>query len=369
MPLQFVSLNEDLAGAIREFNRRIEPAGATPLCEEARQSWLPTLPGEGIFEEHRFAYDGADVRGGYVLRHLDLSLNGETVTAAGFGQPTSEGIVNVRYKLIGFQVLRDAERRQPLLFGTGMGGWDEPVTKLLQSAGWKVTEVPFYMKVLRPGNLLRTAPALRRTPLRRIAAAIASATGAAWLAAKALDGWAALRGSGRRLETEIVPAFGAWTNEVWETCRGAYSLVGRRDSGVLRLLYPEGDARFVRLRLHRDGVTVGWAVLMDVAHQNHSHLGDARAGLIVDCLAPPADAPAVIAASVAELRRRGVDLIRSHQTHPAWGGALRRAGFLPLSSYFLLGLSPALAKRLDESDPERRGLHVNRGDGDGPKYL
>jgi hypothetical protein len=346
----------------------VEPAGATPLCETPAASWLPSAPGAAIFEEHLFAYDGTDVRGGYVLRHLELFLNGEPLTAAAFGQPTSEGIVDYRFKLVGLQVLRDAERRQPLLMGTGMGGWDQPVTRLLKSSGWHVEAVPFFFKVLRPAPILKTAPAIRRTALRRVAADAAAATGAAragaWMADKILTGPIPAGSAG-----ELVDRFGDWADSLWLGCRERYTLVSRRDSRVLNLLFPPGDPRFLRFKVTRGGSVTGWAVLMDTHLSNHKHFGSARVGLILDALAAPEHAADVTLLAAGMLQRRGVDMIRSHQSHPAWGAALRHAGFFPGPSYYLLGLSPQLARRLDQVDPAHRGVHVNRGDGDGPKHL
>jgi len=61
------------------------------------------------------------------------------------------------------------------------------------------------------------------------------------------------------------------------------------------------------------------------------------------------------------LRERGVDLIVSNQMHPAWGAALRGAGFFQAPSNFLLAISPKLGETL--RDP--RGIHINRGMGMG----
>ena len=77
--------------------------------------------------------------------------------------------------------------------------------------------------------------------------------------------------------------------------------------------------------------------------QDHKQFGDMRVGTIVDCLAPPADAPAVMRAAAALLEARGVDLIISNQLHAAWSNALVHAGFLRGPSNYLLALSPAFA--------------------------
>ena len=83
-------------------------------------------------------------------------------------------------------------------------------------------------------------------------------------------------------------------------------------------------------------------------------------------IAGPEDAEAVVGAAVEALRERGVDLMLSNQSHPAWCQALRRSAFLPAPSSLAFAASPELAKELRAIDPEGRGMHVNRGDGDGP---
>ena len=70
------------------------------------------------------------MRGGYILRNTPAAMNGRAFNISCFGQPTSEGIVDKRFGLVAIQLLQDAEKRQPHLFGVGLGGWDEPVTRM-----------------------------------------------------------------------------------------------------------------------------------------------------------------------------------------------------------------------------------------------
>jgi hypothetical protein len=101
--------------------------------------------------------------------------------------------------------------------------------------------------------------------------------------------------------------------------------------------------------------------------QDHKQFGNLRLGSIVDCLAPPAAAGAVIRAATSLLEQRGVDLIVSNQIHAAWGRALLGTGFRAGPSNYLFALSPAFAKAASGASPG--DFHVNRGDGDGPIHL
>lgn len=370
MKIQIAPLSEELTPAIQEFNRRIQPSGVTPLCDSPAACWLPRLPGTQLFEEYFLALDGQAVRGGYVLRHTPALLNGESFVMANFGQPTSEGIVDKRYGLVAIQLLQDAEKRQPHLFGVGMGGWDEPVTRLLKAARWNVREVPFFFKILRPYRLLRTSPAVRRSRWHSLAADAAAVTG---LGAVGLGALNLLRTrnrfSSRRVLVEVMDSFSHWADVVWEQSSPEYSLLARRDSATLNTLYRPGDPRYIRLRVTERARTLGWAVVMDSMLQGHSRMGSVRAGLIVDCMAPVKYADKIVLAATRFLTRRGVDLVRSHQTHPAWGAALKRTGFLTGPSFFLFAASRQMASLLEAVDPEYQRIFFNRGDGDGPLNL
>jgi hypothetical protein len=370
MKIQIAPLTEDLTPAIQEFNRRIQPSGVTPLCDSPASCWLPRAPGKQLFEEYYLAIDGSAVRGGYVLRHTPALLNGQSFRMANFGQPTSEGIVDKRYGLVAIQLLQDAEKREPNLFGVGMGGWDEPVTRLLKAARWNVREVPFYFKVVRPFRLLRTAPVIRKTRWHTLAADLAAFSG---LGALGLAGLNAAKTSnvfhGRRVLVEVMDSFSHWADIVWEQSAPEYSLVARRDSTTLNTLYRPGDPRYIRLRITERARTLGWAVVMDSVLNQHNRMGSVRAGLIVDCMAPVKHAEKVVQAATRFLIRRGVDLVRSHQSHAAWGAALRRTGFLPGPSFFMFAASRQMSAILDEVDPDYERIFFNRGDGDGPLNL
>jgi hypothetical protein len=95
-------------------------------------------------------------------------------------------------------------------------------------------------------------------------------------------------------------------------------------------------------------------------------MGEMRVGTIVDALARPEHAHSVIWLAVWELQKRGVDLVISNQSHPEWGVALRRTGFLEGPSHCVFAAAGRLAEEIRALDPDARELHLNRGDGDWP---
>ena len=170
------------------FNQRIEPARTTaPFPVEPLHEWLPKLPGRPLFREYYVAVDdkGA-VRGAYILKLQPFHVNGEVAVIGNLQLPISEGIVDKTYSHVAAQLLRDALRRQPLLFSLGMGGCDEPVARLLIAAGWSTFSVPFYFRVVHTSAFLKNIAYLRRwAALRWCSTPCADGTGVAghaWVA-------------------------------------------------------------------------------------------------------------------------------------------------------------------------------------------
>jgi hypothetical protein len=235
--------------------------------------------------------------------------------------------------------------------------------RLLQAAGWSLHPVGFYFKVVRPARFLRNIRPLRKTPLRRALLDLAAASGAGWLGTRALR----LRALSAPppAAIEAASSFGPWADELWDECRSQYGAIGVRNSEVLNRLYPAGEPRFLRLKAVQPGRVVGWAVLLDTVMRDDAYFGNMRLGSIVDGLAQPEDAGAIVAAATRELEKRAVDLIVSNQCHGAWSRSLRQCGFLQGPSNFIFAASKKLAALIPRFDE----LHINRGDGDGPIHL
>jgi hypothetical protein len=356
----------DLAPAVAEFNARLLAGGADPelmFPEDPVPEARPNEPCRLLEERFLMVQEGL-VHGGFILRHQDFWMGGTAASIAHFRLPLSEGIVNRKFAGVGMQIVRHAIFIQPLLFALGMGGRQRALPRLLEGMHWKLWDVPFYFFVNRPFRFLRGIRVLRSDAWGSLALDIAAWSGLGWVTARMAQ-WVARRSAPEEVTIENIQAFSNWADELWDECKPHYSFLAVRDSATLRLLYPEYSERFLCRRVRRNGKPVGWFIALDSTMQGHKQFGNLRVGSIADALARPEDAEAVIHAAAGFLRARGVDLIVSNQMHPAWGAALRSAGFLKAPSNFVLAVSP----KLKEYCGDASGIHINRGDGDGPIHL
>ena len=181
-------------------------------------------------------------------------LGGKTVSIGDFQLPISEGIIDRRWLGVGIAVLRNIERREPLLFALGMGESSEAMPRLLAASGWSLTPVPFFLPHRPPLPL----PAQHRLPSPQ-----ASLANSAGLPGRQRGGRAWHQGApgrsarahrpSKETSIELVEEFGSWADNVWEACKGKYGFCAVRNTETLRVLYPREDARFVRLRVWRAG--------------------------------------------------------------------------------------------------------------------
>jgi hypothetical protein len=361
-------LTEDLVPAVREFNSRLDAAGAPrefrfPECHIS--GWLPKVNHRRLYEEY-FALSEKDaIRGCYIFKHQDFSFHG-VVRSIGFWHwPISEGMVNNKYSWVASRMLGTAMKAQPLIYGLAM---TDQLTRLLTSLGWSVCRVPFYFKVNCPGRFLREIRVLRKTKARQLIANVAARTGIGGLALKILQSARATRGASKE-RAEIVRGFSGWADDLWNACKGSYAMIAARDSETLNILYPASSNRFLCYKLIRGRTVLGWAVLLDTQMRDNKHFGNLRVGSIVDCLALPEQAFEMVRAVTRVLEVRGVDLIVSNQSNAAWCAALQSAGFLPGPSNLRFAASRELAKLLDPLSTMMPHIHLNWGDGDGPVPL
>ena len=368
--LKVVPFTSQYEEQVRRFNQRIEPMLAAPFPDDSQPDWLPREDGLDLYQEYFLAVDEASaVRGGYILKHQDFLIDGTIRSIADYRFPLSEGIVDRTYNFVGLRLLTHALKQQPRLFALGMGGFEQPLPKMLQAARWGLAPVPFYYRVVRPVAFLRNLVPLRRTLLRRTTCYIAALTGLGWLALKSYQAVRPTTRVPKSIAHERVEEFASWSDDVWAACKDRYTLIAVRDSTVLRALYPSSDNRFIRIKVTREGYVLGWAVLLATQMQGHRHFGQMKIGTLVDCLAEPGDAPIVAACARDVLEAEGVDLIVSNQSHAAWCDALAACGFMEGPTNFLLAASPKLAAPFKPFDRCRGSFHVNRGDGDGPIHL
>lgn len=363
---------ERYAAAVEQFNSRLKAGGEALLFSVGPVAeWLPKLVGRRLFQEYFLAVDDTGaVHGGYALKHQDFWINDQLHYIADLRTPVSEGSVNRSYAQVGVQILRDAVQRQPLLYGLGIGSHDAPLARLLVAARWSMFSVPFFFHIVHPAAFLRHAAFLRRSTTRRWALDSLAATGLGWLGIRAVQAFNHRRTlRDPAIAWETVDEFSDWADDVWRQCRGEYGMTAVRDAETLRILYPKGDDRFIRLKVTKRSRAVGWAVMLNSQLHEHKHFGDMRLGSIVDGFCAAADVPGVVRAATTVLQSQGVDLIVSNQSHAAWIRGFRETGFLRGPSNFIFASSPKLTELLRQGHVQDDHIHMNRGDGDGPINL
>jgi hypothetical protein len=371
MAIAIQAYSADLIPRVRAFNQRLAAGGIPPefhFPESNVPHWLPKLEGRRIYQEYYLAVDGDSVRGGFILKFQDFSVDGKPQPVVYYHLPVSEGIVNKAYAGVGVHMLRSALKLQPMLFALGMGGFDRPLPQMLKGMGWNLFAVPFYFRVNHPAKFLREIGPLRQSRSRRLLAGFAAGTGLGWAGVKLINAVRTKRRLAAGTSCQEIEMFNQRDNELWQKCRGPYKLIAGRDYETLNILYPP-KKNFLCIGVSREGKPIGWAVMLDSQMQDNKYFGNLRLGSIIDCLALPEDAPAIIYAATNFLEKRGVDLTISNQSHHAWCGALESAGFLQARSNFIFGASKPLAELLTPFQDKQNHVFLNRGDGDGPVNL
>jgi hypothetical protein len=354
--------------AVHAFNERLAAGGAGwRFPEDPTPDWLPRVPGSDVFQELFLLLEGDDVRGAYVLKRQPVSFRGKIRQVGNLYMPLSEGTVNRAYSLVGARLLSDAMQREPLLFALGLGGGNSQATGLVRALGWQLHSVPFFFKVVNAPRFLHQIRYLRTTRLRSRLLDLAALSGIGWAVAAGAGALLTRRPDGAGdLRAEEVDRFGEWADGLWSSCAASYSFASVRTSDILNRVHPPERKNLLRLKVTRAGRVVGYAVLQDEESTPSETLGEMRVGTVVDGLAHPADAESVTWLAAQALESRRVDLMISNQSHPAWGVALRRAGFIEGPSNCLFAAARRLADHIRMVDPQWQDAHLNRGDGDWP---
>jgi hypothetical protein len=370
MALRIQPYTEELIGEVQAFNTRLAQGGAGFGFPEVHISGrLPKALNDRLYEEYLLAVeDETRVRGAYILKHQEFVLHGEPAEVGNIQLPLSEGIVNKAHAAVGMRLIMDALKKYPALYALGMGGEGQPLPLLLKSMGWKLLTLTFLFKVIRPFTFLRNINLLRRKPSRRAVLDVLAFTGLGGVAVRLVQAQRSLpyARARQKISWEVQARFGSWADDFWEEVKSASSLCAVRKMSTLNTLYPEVEPRFTRLKVLRNSVLCGWAVVSDVIGGSRDYFGNMRVGTLVDCLALTGQELAVVHAATCHLSRAGMDLVVSNQAHHAYTTALRQNGYLSGPSNFVLGMSKKLVERIRERDPEFRHVHMTRGDGDGP---
>ena len=369
MPFAIEPYSEKHVDAVKSLNVRLTAGGVGKefLLPEAADPYDPEAAHkQPVYRKHFVAVENGAVRGGYLIQWQDFWIAGKVRRVGGYQFPLSEGIIDKKYTAVGMLILNHAIRANPLLFTVGMGGLEQPLPRMLKALGWRLRLVPFRFHVHRASRFFRQVNALRTTAARRILMDALAITGAGWAAMRLLE----LRSTGcgktsEALQVETVREFSGWADELWERSHDCYHFAAVRNKAALNLLYPVEDSRYIRLKMMRGGEVVGWAIALDSQMRDNKYFGNLRVGTILDCLARPEDAPAVIRAASAALDELGADLTVSNQQHAAWADGLRQAGFLAGPSNYGFGTSKALTALLEPAAERESQIHLTRGDGDG----
>jgi hypothetical protein len=372
MTLQLEPYSDARIPAVRAFNDRISKVapqfrlGTAPVAGRD-----PRAEGRLVFTETLLVVDGEHVRGSVILQHQRFELGGETRPVINIQLPVSEGLVDKQYASVGMWIIKSVLQSYPLAFAVGMGGFDQPLPRLLQAMRWTVQAVPFFFHVHRVRRFLREMPLLRGDPRRRAAASLAAATGLGWLGVRSYGLWSGRRGlRAPTLQATREAEWGPWADGVWEAAREAFSVSAVRDRLALRELYPAGSGRYLCYRLTDRGRSVGWAVLLRTQMRGSAAFGNLMVGTVLDCVTVPGYETAAARAVRRLLDGLGVDLSVSNQAHAAWRAAFRDAGYFGGPSNFLLATSKALTEAIRGTGPEGPDrVHIDRGDGDGRIHL
>lgn len=354
-----------------QFNLRLRKGGIRfQFPVSYISSWLPKINDRRIYQEFYLAMESERVRGAYILKHQDFLINGETISVGDFQLPLSEGLIDHEFTTVGIMMFVDALKRQPLLYGLGIGSSDEPIAKIFKAMGWSFYFIPFYFKVNHPFRFLRNISYLRKNYFNRLLIDLLAITAIGGIIIKSYQFVIKDRSSKQiTCSVETVSNFSTWADKLWDTCKDKYCFAAVRDAETLNILYPMSNNRFIRLKVSDNDGVIGWTVVLDTFMANHKQFGNMRVGSIVDSFALPEEAAKVIACATRFLEKRGVDLIISNQCHSSWALALKKAGFIQGPSNYIFAASKALSSLLQPWDMIMRNSHINRGDGDGPINL
>jgi len=370
MAIAIIPYTEDRIPAVQAFNQRLAVGGVAPefhFPDNNIPRWLPHVDGRRIYQQFYLAVEEDVVRGAYILKSQDFWLHGERKRLVYYHLPISEGIVNKSYSSVGVHMLRSALKAEPALFCLGMGGFDGPLPRMLRAVGWGMSAVPLYFQVHHPERFLRNLTPLRQSASRRFLSDAAASTGIGRFGIKTVQ-WIRSRAADQGEIAELVRNFGVWADDLWQKCSQHYTLIAARDSATLNILYPEGKS-FLCLQVRRGTDIVGWAVLLDTQMRGNKYFGDMRLGSIVDCLALPENAPAVVKKATRFLHDRGVDLVVSNHSHTGWCVAFEANGFLRGPSNFIFAASKPVLEWLAPFEANQNQIYFTRGDGDGPVNL
>tara|TARA_Y100000590_G_scaffold468524_1_gene651565 strand:- start:125 stop:1234 length:1110 start_codon:yes stop_codon:yes gene_type:complete len=311
------------------------------------------------------------VRAGYTLKNQLFKINDELIQIGYYYRPVSAGLYNKKYNICGILLLNDAQKKNPNLFGLGMGGYSEPLPQLFKSLNWNLKKVPFFFKICNPNLFLKNIKYLKNNKLKSFLILLAQQTGLGWVSIKITFLMLSLinfRPKKKQvLAVEEIVDFDREFDLIWENAKKHYSFIAVRNREYLKILY--SDQKFIKLKFIENNQVIGWSISLCSELNNHNYFGNMKLGSIVDCLSLKGYEKTIIKKTSEILKNKGVDLIISNQSHIFWKKAFKLNSFIGGPSNYVFASSKILSEKLLDNKKQKDHIHLTRGDGDGPINL
>jgi hypothetical protein len=378
MDIKFVPYQPEDVAVVHRFNQRMLDGGEHyEFSDRFISGMFRRNEHCNLHQELFLAKDETgEVRGGYYFKIQEYDLKNEAMEIVFMQLPISEGIINRDYKHVGPMIFEDMVQRQKLVFVLGMGGFQYPLPKRLKKLGWVMYLVPFYFYINKPRRFLSDfeyIKTLKKSLVKRISINIIKLFGILHLFTFIIKlhtyFYRSLKYKKYQgIQTERIEAFSAFADELWEQHKQHYSILAKRDQYVLNQLYPTTASKFHKLKITKNGICIGWIVMLCTKMEGDKYFGNLKLGSLIDAFSKPEDAELLIHQSVKYLRKLNADLIVVNHTNISWGHHFKRNGFLKGPSNFIFGIS----KRIKEyygNNVDFEHSFLMRGDGDGPINL
>ncbi len=319
-----------------------------------------------IFERRYVLTENNTIRAGYNLKYQWFQVNDDLVQLGYYYNPITAGLFNKKYNICGILLLNDANKKKNYLFSLGMGGYSEPLPKLLKGMKWELEKIPFFFKVVNPYIFLKNIKYFRNTKLKSAFVDLITISGLGWLGIKFINFFHYifyLKKKNDELSAEEIKIVDEDYDKLWEKTKKYNSFIAVRNSKYLNILYSE--KRFIKLKFTHNKEIIGWSISLCTKLNNHKQFGNMVLGSIVDCLSLKNYEIEIINKTSEILKKRGSNLIVSNQSHYLWQNAFKKNIFIRGVSNFIF----ASSKNLNNKIKNKSFMHITRGDGDGPINL
>ena len=320
-----------------------------------------------IFERRYILTENSNtIRAGYNLKYQWFKINDDLIQLGYYYNPVTAGLFNKKYNICGILLLNDANKKKTDLFSLGMGGYSEPLPKLLKGMKWELEKIPFFFKVIHPYIFLKNIKYFRNTKLKSALINLVAITGLGWLGIKFINFFHYIfysKNKKNELDVEEIKFVNEDYDELWEKTKNHSSFIAVRNSKYLNTLYSE--TRFIKLKFTRNKEMIGWSISLCTKLNNHKQFGNMLLGSIVDCLSLKNYETEIVNKTTEILKKKGSNLIVSNQSHYFWQNAFKKNIFIRGISNFIFASSKSLSDKIKIKNYR----HITRGDGDGPINL